>query len=424
MTKLLPFLSLFLFLYTPQIRLSGGAVLKTYFIVVIGYALLELARYGISRKYMPFILFSLLSLFYSLLLQLATGYYDLFVTSQIAGGVLIFLASSFIVRMYSKRYVDYIDRIMFDLALAIGIHSAIILATVFNESFREILYSFIYVTEKADRYLFGEVHTNRYPGLTVSGFSFLSMLHTQIALVIVLYGVYCSRRLSGYRSLITASVLMLSVFSLIFVARTGLYLSLLIMLVFFVYVSLKKMWHGEFGFIFVFALVCSLMVRAFPALEIDEYIEFAFELFINLESGEGFSSSSTDQLVENEFFLPGDPISLLLGTGNFGRGESYIYSDIGWVLFMFGGGFLGILILYAPLFYILISGFIYRFPRFIGWYLAVGVILLLVANFKDIYYLSHGYIQTIMLLFILGLRIRSSGVQGDSFCLRDLPSKH
>jgi hypothetical protein len=122
------------------------------------------------------------------------------------------------------------------------------------------------------------------------------------------------------------------------------------------------------------------------------------------------------------FIFSHDIFEIIFGTGNFGRGENYIDSDIGWVLFISGGGILGVLILYAPYVYMIYFGLANKKKFYLNNILSVTVILLLVLNFKDIYYLSHGYIQPIYILFSMclikghalmsGKSIRNSSVSG------------
>ena len=116
---------------------------------------------------------------------------------------------------------------------------------------------------------------------------------------------------------------------------------------------------------------------------------------------EGGSTATTRQL-GGMYFLPSDPMTLLFGSSNLGRGElGYIPSDVGYVQLIFGGGLLGLALNMAP--------------YFIGLWLCVGcyasgkrslaagtaLILLsaLLFNFKELSLLTrnHWSIQSLLI---------------------------
>jgi hypothetical protein len=138
-------------------------------------------------------------------------------------------------------------------------------------------------------------------------------------------------------------------------------------------------------------------------LLLEDFIYFAFELFMNYFDNGDFNSVTTDTLIDEMFIYSNNIFSLIYGTGNFGRGQNYIESDIGWVLFLSGGGIIGLLILYVPHFYLIFFGYTTKNKFYLGKVLIYLIFLLLILNFKDVYYLSHGYIQPVYLLFSMCL---------------------
>ena len=80
--------------------------------------------------------------------------------------ILLLFAASSLVRIYKKVFlVIWRNAIINHMIAAALLNSVVILFSVFSIEFRDLLYSFVYVTDKASRYLTGtEVRTLRYPG--------------------------------------------------------------------------------------------------------------------------------------------------------------------------------------------------------------------------------------------------------------------
>ncbi len=411
--KILLFIGVFLFLYTPQFNIFDLFIIESYWIVLIALTLIEIYYYGISKKYSPLIALLLISFSYVLINTIINEIYDYLILKQIITAFLVLMTASFLIRKYATLYkYKYLDAIINDLSYSILINSLIILLTVYSNEFKEFIYQYIYITEKAERYLFGDVEVNRYPGVTVSGFTALSVMTAIIILFLMMFGIkYVETR--DKRLLKIYAICLISTFSLIFVARTGLYISLIILLGFSLIYALKILQNKAF---FLSVKISILCLCFYFAVGETNYLftSFAFEIINNYFSGEGLRSVSTDNLIEKEFFFPINFTEFLIGNGNFGRGSEYISSDIGWVLFINFGGILGSIIIYLPLLYIGLGGFIYKKNKYFGLFLFFSMLILLICNFKDIFYLSHGYIQPIIFVYVLSIFQKFSPIKNST----------
>ena len=133
----------------------------------------------------------------------------------------------------------------------------------------------------------------------------------------------------------------------------------------------------------------------------EEEIAAAFELFINFIETEKFSTSSTDEILQNQLIFPADIFKLLFGTANFGRGSDIIPSDLGVVYFVNGIGIFGTLIVFSFHFILLYFAYIFRKsykPMF--YFLITFQVLLIVINFKDLYFLAFSGITKIFFIYV------------------------
>lgn len=404
-----------LFLFTPQFIIFG-LVVKSYWFIVVFLALLEISKGKIPRKFFTFLNLLLASVVYILFNGLVHNVFDDFLISQIISTYFVLFSSLFIVKKYFEYYpLSWINRLTNDMLVAVLFNSCILIFSAFSEDFRNFIYQFISLTEKAARYTHGiEVSNPRYSGLTVSGFSYLSVLSS----FVVIIHAYSSFKNNSFYSDKTVISNLIKYFiisaSLLLVARTGLYIILLVIIGYSAMVVKARISERKF-FIPVVVILMFIFIVSLVNLLMDDFIYFAFELFINYFNDGIFSSVTTDTLINEMFIFSHDIFEILFGTGNFGRGENYIDSDVGWVLFISGGGMLGVLLLYAPYVYIIYFGLANKKKFYLNNILSVTVILLLVLNFKDIYYLSHGYIQPIYILFSMCLIQGRALIGGKSF---------
>lgn len=382
-----------IFLFTPQF-IFFGFVFKTIYISFIVIAIYEFIINGINKQIFNLIFFIMISLIFILVTKIYFGNYDVFPIDQLIIAPFILLASSFIIRIYIKTYAKgWLEKLVNDLLLSLLINSSVIYISVLSEEVRLFLYKHIYVTEKAERYLFGnEVDTLRFPGITVSGFSYLSVLYSFILLnALIFYWKHSKTEKLN-------NILLKFVFctaSLIFVARTGLYISIVITMLLIFLILYRSDLKKISTILFILFFIPVLFVKYY--IYIDHYLNFAFEIFLNLYNGDGLKSTTTEALINDQLFF--DLNNILMGSGNFGRGDNYIDSDIGWVLFYSGSGLIGTLIIYSPLIYMAVASYFNSCLFFLKYSIPLMIVMLFFLNFKDIYYIGHGYIQPVFLFY-------------------------
>lgn len=399
------FLGLFFLIFSPHILVFGVTVKTVYvFIVVPGimgmYVYFKNPSRNIIEKSM--LSFMLLGLIYFVLISGINFFNDTSVIKQILMGLIIFFACFYFVHHYYKMYGDrFVTRLFMDLNKVGIIHSIIILATFWSTGFRDFLYSFIGLTELATHYAFGYGADERYSGLAHSGFAFLSTTHA-LLLIAGIWGFYMSNKNYRWSEIILLALGQITIFiSIMLIGRTGfvviiVFLSALIILRVFHFMKDPRLSEKTIRLFFVF---CVLLLTTLFTVDFSKYtrnINYAFETVIKYaESGE--LDASTTDVLENQFIFPDTTFDMLFGTGNFGRSDKlpFIYSDVGYVLFIFGGGIFGMLIGYS--FYFMGFYYSYKYRRltpYLSAFIAVYFFVLIIVNLKDYYHVSYsGYCQ-------------------------------
>lgn len=423
-SELIIIFTLLMFVFNTKFIIFGN-VFSSYWVFVFGFACFEIFRFGVNKYFLPYILLTVIATIYALCIHIffRKDVFETIIFVQILSSIFVLFSSSVIVRMHIYAYKrKWLDKLIRNLLITAVVNSIFIFGAASSDGFRDIIYDFIFITERATRYAFEmQVHNPRYPGLNVSGFTAGSLLVSLIVLSVSLYSLH--KRGVGIFHYITLSQVFV-VSSLAFVARTGLYLSTLIVtiqifreLFLFLKIPLKMLFVSILSLGAAMYWIANLKISHISPMLESQLIDhtgffWAFEPFVNYFVGYDLQSTATDALL-SEAFLSNDILEILFGTGILGRAEVYLNSDTGWILFISFGGVLGTFILYTPLFYLGISGFCHGFSDFYRRYLLFSIVCLLIVNFKEIVYLSHGYIQLPMLFFTAGihsLRTEKSGL--------------
>jgi len=126
----------------------------------------------------------------------------------------------------------------------------------------------------------------------------------------------------------------------------------------------------------------------------ERQIKYAFEFYYYfLETGR-LGSSSTDILLQKEYFLPSNLLETLFGTGSY-----VVASDAGWVRFIFGSGVVGILIAYAIYYFSAFYAYKYfRAMPLLAIFIIYYFVILIPLNLKDFYYFAMGSTQVFFLI--------------------------
>jgi hypothetical protein len=389
-----------------------GVVIKTvyFFVVVPGIMgmyifIRKRAKHRIEKR---ILLCMSLALVYFSLVSGFIGFMDTAVIKELLMGFTIFFACFYFVHHYHKMFGDrFVVKLFLDLNKIGIIHSIILIATYLSIEFRDFLYSFIGLTKLARHYAFGEGVYLRYSGIVHSGFSFLSTTHA-LLLILGVWGFYMSKKKYRWSDILFFIMGQITIFiSIMLMARTGIVLIIIFFCGLIVIRGLEVLCGLESlkGFrlskktIRLFFVIFTITLTMLFTLDLSKYAritDFAFETIIKYsESGE--LDASTSNVLEYQFIFPDSPFTMLFGTGNFGRSGNlpYTNSDVGYVIFIFGGGIFGIFIAYS--FYYMGFYYSFRYRRlnpYLSYFIFIYFFALFILNIKDYYYVSYvGYTQ-------------------------------
>lgn len=384
--KALIFLMLMLVLYTPHI-LVFGYVIKGIYFVFVGAILWILTNFKIE----VFVLHMMVIVTF---VFSATFFSNFYLSSELLRQAIIFFALAvFLSALYklSRRVLCHKGFVKV-LCAVILVQSLAVLLSATIPNFAQEFHQIFVLTARGSRYIGEDVLINRYSGFAPSGFSILSV-YTAMLLVL----------LDRERNVMNSAWLLnftigVGLASLIFIGRLGLYIALAYFCARFL-ISKPLRSLGLLSLVMVLFIISPYGVAFFENLPA---IFFAFELFF-----EG-SSQTTTTLVNSEYFFP--QVSLF-GDGRLLRSEGGVDSDVGFVKMLSAVGYFGVVTFYTCFIALLIFGATGKKSQ-IG---ATSILLLsciyLIGNLKDLYFLSSGYTQA-LLLALLFEKARGNSVNG------------
>ena len=225
---------LFFWMFSPVLKFYSFFEFKTYIFFIILPAALGFMNYffnngsgKISNNVLAFILISFLYIGIFEFIGLLNGVIDYSFTKDVLMGLLLFFSAYFIVNKYRLIYGhDFIDCITKHLFFCGVIHGSIILLVAFSNEFNEFLYQFISLSDKQEKYNFGEVAVRRYSGLLPTGFSTLSVTHA-LLMSLGIFNLWAYKQKQSTPSLLLYSLSFLILFvSILYIGRSGLILIL------------------------------------------------------------------------------------------------------------------------------------------------------------------------------------------------------
>lgn len=410
--KILLFFLLFFWMFSP-VLLVFGIKIKMYIFTVIIPAVLGINKYSKNKQMnvSKYILISMIVGFvYTLVAEffgVLKGIVDFSFTKDYIIGFAIFFSAYYIVSKYKVYYQDkYLDKILLHLFLVGVIHSLIILLLAIVPDIKELFYKFIWVTDKQYRYIFGDVFNRRCSGFLDTGFASLSAIHATLLAVGLLYFKRIKQKATFFKITSFLIGFIIIFLSLIFIGRSGFVVLLSYMIMYWVYNSMYVFKKFKFSFraikIFVlFILIFGVLLIAIDFEKYDRVILASFELINNyIETGH-FSSYSTDVILENQLIFPNNIFNILFGTANFGRGSNIISSDLGMVYLVNGIGIFGTIIVFSSYFILLYYAFKIKSSfTLIFYFIVVFELLLIILNFKDLYFMAFSGVTKIFFIFV------------------------
>jgi hypothetical protein len=331
------------------------------------------------------------------------GVRDLYFAKNPILAILILLAAFQIVKYYQSLFKDQFVNNLLNAVIAIGVlHAIIMILALVSLEFRDFLYRFVVISDKAQMVY---EYNIRSTGLFYSGFSNLSLFNGVLFLISLVH-----MKSDNYRN----SFLKIFVLFVLFIAvtisgRMGFLIMFIGVLYFFIY----RVFFTSVNFVSIkashallFMLVVSPVLFMIDLERFQTTINWAFEfIYTYLETGV-VSTGSTSVLFGEMYFLPQSEIDRVIGTANFGRSAKlpYIPSDSGIILFIHGGGIIGLLALFCIYFYLLFIAYTKVIQPKLRFILTFMVFALLIGNIKDVYFFSlDGNTQLLLTVFIMGL---------------------
>lgn len=390
-----------LFLTIPLIPIQFSWMPSISFLlsVIIGFScLIKFKNYGLNKS---ILLYFVVLILLTLINLLRTGGKDLSMLYQLIYGFSLLLALKYL----SCKYINsngtfWKVKILRDLYWIGLIHAIIQIGMLLSGDLYKSVSSVFLVSESA------AIHVSqgyRSPGLFYLGAAPLSVFNA----LILITGLYAYLGKENKHSLISTIFIsagtIIMIVSIIFSGRSG-FVVLFIFIAMYAAISFSKIKKqtirlelARFFFIITCILIFSFFYFDFYIF--DGVIRFAFELIINyIETGK-ISSASTDDLFANMYFLPESSFHILFGDGNFGRSNEfdYIHSDSGYILTIFGSGFLGLIVYYS--FFILTLWIVYKSNSdYLFVYLFI-VVSYLILNFKDNYFMQNSGVFQILAIY-------------------------
>lgn len=289
--------------------------------------------------------------------------------------------------LFKRASLDKYHFLKFIFYIAL-LNSALILFSFINQDFRVLLESYLYQSPTSNiNYM--ELDW-RLRGIAAGGGASLSMFNA----FAVLCGILATEKQRLNPSVFLFGAL-ITLASCMVIARTGLMIGLVLLAVWVLLNLLRPQRRTLIPILVVFAIFSSLVITYLDVFM--RVIPWALEIFFNLIEGQGASSKSTDDLF-SMFDIPDDPWRLLFG---FGFIEAWVpfRSDSGYIKTIYSIGFIGALVLYSCLFYVLIKIVSKHVDKGkIYWFMFVG--LLMIAEIKEPF-IYQNYFGRALLLFVL-----------------------
>ncbi len=384
---------LFILIFLPQF-IVGSVIFNTLYLLIIPVLLIRYTTFNRNVKNSRFLLLLILVIIYHLIVSLFNNFLELSIFKQLIIFPILFLNFYYFILKFKNYYKDlFFEKLFIYILLALTVNSIVLLLTVFSTDFSIQFYKFVYLTEKQYGGIFGDRIFRRYSGFSVSGFSYLSFKYMFLYLISIIYfSNLKTSAINNYKIIIMSLILILSLF---FVARTG----LIIVLLFFIYFLFKKyIYKLKLSLILFISIISYYFVTYTLSDQFGLAFERSFDLFINYYNNSDLTNDSLKDL-SKEFILPDNFTQWLFGRGDFGR-DSGLLTDIGWLSFINGAGIIGILVYYSIYVYTFLIALANKNSTLKN--ISISLILFsFFANFKDLVYLEHSYIQALIIILLI-----------------------
>ena len=363
---------------------------------------------AVHRAILPYVALLLAAAAYAMVVAAVNGAADLYHVLRTGRAVLNFAAAYALVVLYMERYeARFPDRLLADLFIVIALHGTLMAAMYASTGMRDVVYRLTGFHESYARSGEGI----RISGLT-EGLGTLSV--TQAAglwMALFVRHLFVGR---VQQTLFVLAVVFVAL-SVALSGRTGQVLAVVFVPMAWT-LSLGRAWRRRVRASFGDGRISPLSVLVALAVVVvligvtsddvrsrfvNETFPHAAEPFTTLAEEGRLATRSTDDVLEDQFFLPSSVWVTIFGNSNSGRGAlPYVPSDTGVVRILFGLGLIGSIIIYA--FYALATVHALKIYRRHEGLTVVAVLFcagIMVANFKTVLALTrNGFTVTACLV--------------------------
>ncbi len=409
--KLIMFLILFLYCFSPTFKFVEIASSLIVFAFVLFLSFIKkpffLVKINVHIIY-SLIVFFILGL-YSWLIQLTLYNETLPSDNAIFFRLMI---NNFIYILFGYAFVCFFQKnITFDSFLktmtsVIMINSIVILFSGFFPEFKDFIE--VILSQQYESNI-NYAESFRLRGLSASGGFALS--------VVIVIGVIFSIFLN-FNSLLSTKKTFAIIFTMassqIFIARTGLFMSVILFLFWLLYVIFFKRDRLSILLMIVLgAVVLSIASTIFSA-KLASILPWVMEMFDNFLHGKGLRTNSTDELM-SMYNVPSDFMRIILGFGFFEADISY-RSDSGFIKTLYSIGLIGLsLYLYHAYFLLYYLPVKFRKYRFMFYLIFVSMMIM---ELKGPVFYQNYTSRVVFILYALGLYAKSISMDKYSILAR------
>ncbi|WP_220462889.1 hypothetical protein, partial [Colwellia sp. MB02u-6] len=326
-----------------------------------------------------------------------------------------FLASFSIVTLYKIYFDDVLNTIIKHIQIVFLINCAFVVCVMLSSGFKSI--ASVLLTQNSKMVMLASESIRSFDLVMGGG-----------AVASVVFSVFFMFSLSSFlidRNKLSLISMVFAFLAILFTGRTGLYLTfafIVPVLLSFNYLSFNRFMVGKVlnnvivgVFVFmvplgIFAFLTNVLTPEIYNLLIDNNFSWAFEPIINYINTGGFSSLSSNRLMEmysNDQLSFGSLFSLL-GTSMSGRDlNNILRTDIGYLRALYTSGFIGLIAIFGKYIYLLIIAFNKinkrkfkraEIPFLIG--IIYYLIIIFIVNFKEYHMVIRSGLPLLMIFML------------------------
>ncbi|MFM5019586.1 hypothetical protein ACEUDO_01235 [Aeromonas rivipollensis] len=394
--KLILFFLVFFFVIPMSMHNIGTVLLSSPIIFLVFCLFLIKENPKILSRKIIFSLFSylLLVIFVAAVLLIhATNSFELI--AFVVYGLIIYINAIMLVTCYRCLYIDdYKYKLLRNVYLAGCINAVFTILVLLSPDVRDILYSIIDTSPQNEEHLASGIRSS---GLFVFGGSLMSLFHCLIIYIGLVYIQHKKNHKNIKLSFIDLVLIFLNVIAVFLSGRMGVLILIIGFLAILFFPERFTRANRRLVLNAIFLLTATLTgLVIFFYNEFKVFIEWAFELFINVLSGNEATTASSEVLKSMYHF----PNEIIFGEGVFSSRELGI--DSGYVLLTWYFGVFAVLATLILLFYNFLLALQNNKNRDMLAVYITCLCLILIGNFKDVYLFgSNGITQVYFISMLL-----------------------